>query len=189
MRLVADSEAVVSHTKGSERLSAPAREALNGAAVDGGIVGSVASLIDLRYVTLMTKERPRTISTVYVLACSPLNWLTCRLSEAPPTAGRGCSQLLGIPACSPLRCNFKPLTLRLEPSRTGLRGISTSGSGCGRVGQRHLASCGLGADPGGPAGRTVPDVPTRCAHGTPTDAGGGRLGVGLAGRGSRTATG
>ena len=82
MRLVADSEAVVSHTKGSDRLSAPAREALNGAAVDGGIVGSVASLIDLRYVTLMTKGAPKDD-----LDCLRAGLLASGLVDLPPIRG------------------------------------------------------------------------------------------------------
>ena len=57
MRLVADSHAVVWYAKGSPRLSAPARDALTGAETDGGIVVSVASLIDLWYVTLTTKSK------------------------------------------------------------------------------------------------------------------------------------
>ncbi len=55
MRLVADSHAVLWYAKGSSRLSASARDALTGAETDGGIVVSVASLIDLWYVTLTTQ--------------------------------------------------------------------------------------------------------------------------------------
>lgn len=55
MRLVADSHAVVWYAKGSSQLSADARAALVGAEADGGLVVSVATLIDLWYVTQTTE--------------------------------------------------------------------------------------------------------------------------------------
>ncbi len=55
MRVVADSHAIVWYVKGSPRLSPPARDVLTGAEGGGGIVVSVATLIDLWYVTQTTQ--------------------------------------------------------------------------------------------------------------------------------------
>lgn len=55
MRVVADSHAVVWHLAGSDRLSAAAATALAEAEATDGVVVSVASLIDLWYVTQTTK--------------------------------------------------------------------------------------------------------------------------------------
>lgn len=55
MKVVADSHALVWFSQGSSQLSERAREALGEAEVSEGIVVSVASLIDLWYVTQTTK--------------------------------------------------------------------------------------------------------------------------------------
>ena len=55
MRVVVDSHAVVWYLKGSPQLSPAARDVLTGAEVDAGIVVSVATLIDLWYVTQTTR--------------------------------------------------------------------------------------------------------------------------------------
>ena len=55
MRVVVDSHAVVWYVKGSSQLSPAARDVLTGAEVDAGIVVSVATLIDLWYVTQTTR--------------------------------------------------------------------------------------------------------------------------------------
>lgn len=55
MRLVADSHVALWYANGSPRLSTAARGALIGAEEDGGIVISVATLIDLWYVTQTTQ--------------------------------------------------------------------------------------------------------------------------------------
>ncbi|MGH2852979.1 MAG: type II toxin-antitoxin system VapC family toxin [Solirubrobacteraceae bacterium] len=55
MRVLADSHAVVWHLQGSARLSAPAAKALTEAEATDGVVVSVASLIDLWYVTQTTQ--------------------------------------------------------------------------------------------------------------------------------------
>ncbi len=54
MRVVADSHAIVWYVQGSSRLSASAEAALSEAERTDGIVVSVASLIDLWYVTQTT---------------------------------------------------------------------------------------------------------------------------------------
>ena len=51
MRVVVDSHAVVWYLKGSPQLSPAARDVLTDAEVDAGIVVSIATLIDLWYVT------------------------------------------------------------------------------------------------------------------------------------------
>ncbi len=51
MRVLADSHAIVWYVKGSSQLSPAARDVLAGAEVNGGIVVSIATLIDLWYVT------------------------------------------------------------------------------------------------------------------------------------------
>jgi PIN domain nuclease of toxin-antitoxin system len=56
VRVVADSHALVWHLQGSSRLSTPAAEALTEAEATDGIVVSVASLIDLWYVTQTTRK-------------------------------------------------------------------------------------------------------------------------------------
>lgn len=56
MRVLADSHAVVWHLQGSSRLSAPAAEALAEAEATDGVVVSVATLIDLWYVTQTTRK-------------------------------------------------------------------------------------------------------------------------------------
>ncbi|HEX2809265.1 MAG TPA: PIN domain-containing protein [Kineosporiaceae bacterium] len=56
MRVVADSHAALWYANGSQRLSGPARRALANAEDElGGIVVSVATLIDLWYVTQTTQ--------------------------------------------------------------------------------------------------------------------------------------
>ncbi len=55
MRVVADSHTALWYANGSTRLSHPARSALGEAEDEGGIVVSVATLIDLWYVTQTTK--------------------------------------------------------------------------------------------------------------------------------------
>ncbi|HLZ38103.1 MAG TPA: hypothetical protein VKP64_10200, partial [Mycobacteriales bacterium] len=55
MRVVVDSHAVVWYVRGSSQLSPAARDVLTGAEVDAGIVVSVATLIDLWYVTQTTR--------------------------------------------------------------------------------------------------------------------------------------
>jgi PIN domain nuclease of toxin-antitoxin system len=55
VRVIADSHALVWHLQGSERLSASAAEALAGAEATDGVVVSVATLIDLWYVTRTTE--------------------------------------------------------------------------------------------------------------------------------------
>ncbi len=55
MRVVADSHAVIWYAKGSSQLSTAAHEALAAAEADGGVVVSVATLIDLWYVTQTTR--------------------------------------------------------------------------------------------------------------------------------------
>jgi len=56
LRVVADSHAVVWHVQGSPRLSAPAAEALAEAEATDGVVISVATLVDLWYVTQTTQK-------------------------------------------------------------------------------------------------------------------------------------
>ncbi len=56
MRIVADSHAVVWHVQGSPRLSAAAAEALAEAEATDGVVVSVATLVDLWYVTQTTQR-------------------------------------------------------------------------------------------------------------------------------------
>ena len=56
MRVLADSHAVVWHLQGSSRLSAPAAEALAEAEATDGVVVSVATLVDLWYVTQTTRK-------------------------------------------------------------------------------------------------------------------------------------
>lgn len=56
MRVLADSHAVVWHLQGSSRLSAPAAEALGEAEATDGVVVSVATLVDLWYVTQTTRK-------------------------------------------------------------------------------------------------------------------------------------
>jgi PIN domain nuclease of toxin-antitoxin system len=56
VRVLADSHAVVWHLQGSRRLSAPAREALAEAEATDGVVVSVATLVDLWYVTQTTRK-------------------------------------------------------------------------------------------------------------------------------------
>ncbi len=56
MRVLADSHAVVWHLQGSARLSATAASALTEAESTDGIVVSVATLVDLWYVTQTTKK-------------------------------------------------------------------------------------------------------------------------------------
>ncbi len=60
MRLVADSHIAVWYAQNSQQLSSAAREALDGVEADGGIVVSVATLIDLWYVTRTTEGVTRT---------------------------------------------------------------------------------------------------------------------------------
>lgn len=55
MRVVADSHAVVWYVHGSKQLSEPARAALAEAEAENGLVVSVATLIDLWYVTQTTQ--------------------------------------------------------------------------------------------------------------------------------------
>lgn len=56
MRVVADSHAVVWHLQGSKWLSAAAASALADAEASEGVVVSVATLIDLWYVTQTTRK-------------------------------------------------------------------------------------------------------------------------------------
>lgn len=55
MRVVADSHAIFWHLQRSPRLSRPAANALTDASADEGIVVSVATLVDLWYVTQTTR--------------------------------------------------------------------------------------------------------------------------------------
>lgn len=55
MRLVADSHTAVWYIQDSPQLSSVAGEALDGAEREGGIVVSVATLVDLWYVTQTTQ--------------------------------------------------------------------------------------------------------------------------------------
>lgn len=55
MRVVADSHAIVWYAQGSQRLSSDAARALSNAESTDGIVVSVATLIDLWYVTQTTQ--------------------------------------------------------------------------------------------------------------------------------------
>jgi PIN domain nuclease of toxin-antitoxin system len=56
VRLVADSHAIVWFTSGSARLSATARTALRDAQRDHGLTVSVATFLDLWYVTQTTRQ-------------------------------------------------------------------------------------------------------------------------------------
>lgn len=56
MRVLADSHAVVWYLQGSDRLSAPAAQALAESEQTDGIVVSVATLVDLWYVTQTTRK-------------------------------------------------------------------------------------------------------------------------------------
>jgi PIN domain nuclease of toxin-antitoxin system len=56
LRIVADSHAVVWHVQGSPRLSTAAAEALAEAEATDGVVVSVATLVDLWYVTQTTQR-------------------------------------------------------------------------------------------------------------------------------------
>ncbi len=60
MRLVADSHIAVWYAQNSLQLSSAARDALDGVEAEGGIVVSVATLIDLWYVTRTTEGVTRT---------------------------------------------------------------------------------------------------------------------------------
>lgn len=60
MRVLADSHAVLWHLQGSDRLSTRASEALNDAEATDGIVVSVATLVDLWYVTQTTRKLEHT---------------------------------------------------------------------------------------------------------------------------------
>ena len=55
MRVVADSHAIVWYVQGSPRLSDKATAALNDAEASDGVVVSVATLVDLWYVTQTTQ--------------------------------------------------------------------------------------------------------------------------------------
>ena len=56
MRVLADSHAIVWHLQGSPRLSATAADALTEAEATDGVVVSVATMIDLWYVTQTTRK-------------------------------------------------------------------------------------------------------------------------------------
>lgn len=56
MRVLADSHAVVWYLQGSDRLSPPAAQALAEAEETDGIVVSIATLVDLWYVTQTTRK-------------------------------------------------------------------------------------------------------------------------------------
>ena len=56
MRVLADSHAIVWHLQGSDQLSAEAASALTKAETTDAVVVSVASLVDLWYVTPTTKK-------------------------------------------------------------------------------------------------------------------------------------
>jgi PIN domain nuclease of toxin-antitoxin system len=56
VRVLADSHAVVWYLQGSDRLSAPAAQALAESEQTDGIVVSVATLVDLWYVTQTTRK-------------------------------------------------------------------------------------------------------------------------------------
>ncbi|MGA2455257.1 MAG: PIN domain-containing protein [Solirubrobacteraceae bacterium] len=56
MRVLADSHAIVWHLQGSERLSATAASALTEAETTDGVVVSIATMIDLWYVTQTTRK-------------------------------------------------------------------------------------------------------------------------------------
>jgi hypothetical protein len=56
VRVVADSHAIFWHLQGSARLSAAAASALTEAETTGGVVISIATLIDLWYVTQTTRK-------------------------------------------------------------------------------------------------------------------------------------
>lgn len=56
MRVLADSHAVVWYLRGSDRLSPPAAQALAEAEETDGIVVSIATLVDLWYVTQTTRK-------------------------------------------------------------------------------------------------------------------------------------
>jgi len=71
VRLVADSHIAVWYAQNSPQLSSAARDALDGVDADGGIVVSVATLIDLWYVTRTTEGVTRTNLTDYGKICSP----------------------------------------------------------------------------------------------------------------------
>lgn len=81
MKVLADSHAIVWYIKGSDRLSAPAASALKEAESTDGVVVSVASLIDLWYVTQTTKtvteadlaELRKTMSASLELSLHPID--------------------------------------------------------------------------------------------------------------------
>ena len=56
MRVLADSHAIVWHLQGSDRLSATAVSALTEAETTDGVVVSIATIIDLWYVTQTTRK-------------------------------------------------------------------------------------------------------------------------------------
>jgi PIN domain nuclease of toxin-antitoxin system len=56
VRVLADSHAIVWHLQGSERLSATAASALTEAETTDGVVVSIATMIDLWYVTQTTRK-------------------------------------------------------------------------------------------------------------------------------------
>ena len=67
MRVVADSHAIVWYVQGSKRLSERANEALAGAEAERSLVVSVATLIDLWYVSQTTES-----VTTRAVRCAPI---------------------------------------------------------------------------------------------------------------------
>lgn len=93
MRVVADSHAIVWYVQGSKRLSDQARTTLAGAEAERNLVVSVASLIDLWYVTQTTQGvtpaqlsglRERLVSSEAVT----LQPITLAISDATTTIPR-----------------------------------------------------------------------------------------------------
>ncbi len=93
MRVVADSHAIVWYVQGSKRLSDQARTTLAGAEAERNLVVSVASLIDLWYVTQTTQGvtsaqlsglRERLVSSEAVT----LHPITVAISDATMTIPR-----------------------------------------------------------------------------------------------------
>jgi PIN domain nuclease of toxin-antitoxin system len=99
VRVVADSHAIVWYLQGSKRLSAPARSALADAEAENGLVVSVATLIDLWYVTQTTQRvtAAQLAAARDQLASSPaatLEPITLAVADAAATIPRA---LLGDP--------------------------------------------------------------------------------------------
>ena len=90
MRVVADSHALIWYVNGSSRLSRNAHEAMADAEQAGGLVVSVATFIDLWYVTVTTKAiEPAELQALRELVSSPDNGVELRNIDLTVTRAYG----------------------------------------------------------------------------------------------------